>query len=353
MTEPLQASGSRATSSIRAASRRSALRRSRSSTARPASNGSTCPTSSREITADHAARYDALYVNLPRVPAAAVARADCRLRVVARHGVGYDSVDVAGDDARRRHRHPHAELDAAAGRDHRADVRAGARRPADAEGPAHAHRPLARADGQHGHGPHRSHAGRGRRGPHRQGAAAHGAGVRPEAARRRSRTSMRSSSATSARARSTSTRCCASRTSSSSAACSNDETRHLIGAPQFARMKPTAYFVNVARGPIVDEAALIDALRGRPHRGRGARRVRAGAGRPRQSAARDGQRDRHAAFAVLDRRVLPQHGVDRPREHRRRARRPPARIRRQPRRPRASARARLARGMRVRERVAR
>jgi phosphoglycerate dehydrogenase-like enzyme len=41
----------------------------------------------------------------------------------------------------------------------------------------------------------------------------------------------------------------------------NDETRHLIGAPQFARMRPTAYFVNVARGPIVDESALIEALR--------------------------------------------------------------------------------------------
>lgn len=41
----------------------------------------------------------------------------------------------------------------------------------------------------------------------------------------------------------------------------NDETRHLVGAPQFARMKPTGYFINVARGPIVDEAALIEALR--------------------------------------------------------------------------------------------
>src|SRR4029453_13312229 len=47
------------------------------------------------ITPDHAARYDALYVNLPRVPATAVSRPDCRLRLVARHGVGYDSVDVA------------------------------------------------------------------------------------------------------------------------------------------------------------------------------------------------------------------------------------------------------------------
>src|SRR5258706_9977120 len=46
------------------------------------------------ITPDHAAAFDALYVNIARVPAAAVARADCRLRVVARHGVGYDSVDI-------------------------------------------------------------------------------------------------------------------------------------------------------------------------------------------------------------------------------------------------------------------
>jgi D-3-phosphoglycerate dehydrogenase len=39
-------------------------------------------------------------------------------------------------------------------------------------------------------------------------------------------------------------------------------TRHLVGPAQFARMRSDAYFVNVARGPIVDEAALIDALRG-------------------------------------------------------------------------------------------
>ena len=42
----------------------------------------------------------------------------------------------------------------------------------------------------------------------------------------------------------------------------NDETRHLISAPQFALMKPSAYFVNVSRGPVVDEPALIAALRG-------------------------------------------------------------------------------------------
>ena len=39
------------------------------------------------------------------------------------------------------------------------------------------------------------------------------------------------------------------------------DTRHLMNAERFARMKDTAYLVNSARGPIVDEAALVDALR--------------------------------------------------------------------------------------------
>jgi phosphoglycerate dehydrogenase-like enzyme len=34
----------------------------------------------------------------------------------------------------------------------------------------------------------------------------------------------------------------------------------MIGAPQFALMKPTAYFVNIARGGLVDQAALVAAL---------------------------------------------------------------------------------------------
>ncbi len=39
-----------------------------------------------------------------------------------------------------------------------------------------------------------------------------------------------------------------------------DETRHLMDAAAFKAMKPTAYYVNVARGPVHDEAALIAAL---------------------------------------------------------------------------------------------
>ena len=42
-----------------------------------------------------------------------------------------------------------------------------------------------------------------------------------------------------------------------------DETRGLIGHAAFARMKPTAILVNIARGPVVDTAALTEALQTR------------------------------------------------------------------------------------------
>ena len=40
-----------------------------------------------------------------------------------------------------------------------------------------------------------------------------------------------------------------------------DGTRHLIGAAELATMRPDAILVNTARGPVVDTAALADALR--------------------------------------------------------------------------------------------
>jgi len=49
----------------------------------------------------------------------------------------------------------------------------------------------------------------------------------------------------------------------------SEETRHLVGAQQFSLMKPTAFFVNTARGPIVDEKALLDALSSRRIAGAG------------------------------------------------------------------------------------
>ena len=39
------------------------------------------------------------------------------------------------------------------------------------------------------------------------------------------------------------------------------QTRHMIGAREFARMKPGAILINTARGPIVDQAAMVAALK--------------------------------------------------------------------------------------------
>lgn len=47
------------------------------------------------------------------------------------------------------------------------------------------------------------------------------------------------------------------------------ETRHQIGARELALMKPTAFLINTARGPIIDEAALARALKKRQIAGAG------------------------------------------------------------------------------------
>jgi glyoxylate reductase len=41
----------------------------------------------------------------------------------------------------------------------------------------------------------------------------------------------------------------------------SEKTHHLMGQRQFSMMKPTAYLINTSRGPIIDEKALVKALR--------------------------------------------------------------------------------------------
>jgi D-3-phosphoglycerate dehydrogenase len=49
----------------------------------------------------------------------------------------------------------------------------------------------------------------------------------------------------------------------------SDRSRGLVGAADLGRMKNTAYLINTSRGPIIDEAALIAALKGKRIAGAG------------------------------------------------------------------------------------
>ena len=213
-----------------------------------------------EISADHAAHYDALYVNLPRVPAATVARADCRLRVVARHGVGYDSVDVA------------------------AMTRAGI---IVTHTPSSMPRPVATIAlsfvlalaGRLMLKDRLTRTGRWHERMDNMGMGLTGRTLGVVGAGRIGKELLRMARAFDLKllaadpyvnaielgyigARKVDLDTLLAEADFVVVCCLlNDETRHLIGAPQFARMRPTAYFVNVARGPIVDEAALIETLR--------------------------------------------------------------------------------------------
>ena len=56
-----------------------------------------------------------------------------------------------------------------------------------------------------------------------------------------------------------------------------EETRHVVNAKRLGQMKKTAYLINTARGPIVDQKALTEVLDQPPDCRGGARRFRDGA----------------------------------------------------------------------------
>lgn len=218
------------------------------------------PETISEITPEIAARYDALHVNVPRVTAASVARDDCRVRIVARNGVGYDNVDVPAltrkgillTNTPVAVRRPVAVatltmIFALAGRLFTKDklVREGRWNDrTDFMGQGLTTRTLglvgAGSIGQEvlrlarpffarmiAADPYADHAY----------LTAIGAEAMPldEVLSQADFVVV--------------------------TALLNDTTRHMIGAAQFARMKRTAYYINMGRGPIHDEAALVEALR--------------------------------------------------------------------------------------------
>ncbi|HET7097027.1 MAG TPA: NAD(P)-dependent oxidoreductase [Casimicrobiaceae bacterium] len=214
------------------------------------------------VTPDHAARYDAIYVNNPRVPDTAVAREDCRLRVVARHGVGYDSVDVA------------------------AMTRAGV---IVTHTPSSMPRPVATIAltfvlalaGRLFFKDKITRTGRWNERMDNMGMGLTSRTLGVVGAGRIGKELLRMARTFDVKllaadpyvnaielgylgARKVDLDTLMAESDFVVVCCLlNDETRHLVGAKQFARMKPTGYFINVARGPIVDEAALINALRAR------------------------------------------------------------------------------------------
>jgi D-3-phosphoglycerate dehydrogenase len=214
------------------------------------------------IDADDAARYDAIYVNIARVPAAAVARPDCRLRVVARHGVGYDSVDVP------------------------AMTRAGV---LVTNTPSAMPRPVATIAltfilalaGKLFLKDKLTRTGRWQERMDNMGLGLTGRALGVIGAGRIGQEIMRMARVFDLKlltadpvvnalelaylgARKIDLPTLLGESDFVVVACLlNDRTRHLIGTREFAAMKPGAYFINVARGPIVDESALIAALRER------------------------------------------------------------------------------------------
>jgi phosphoglycerate dehydrogenase-like enzyme len=212
-----------------------------------------------EITPDIAARYDGLHVNLPRVTAASVGRDDCRVKIIARNGVGFDSVDVAACTAKgiTVTNTPHAI---------RRPVAVAALTLVFAlSGKLFTKDRLVRE----GRWNERvEHMGTGLTGRTLGLIGAGGIGreliplARPFFRRVMVADPFVDSGVIAGLgAEHTPLDDLLAEADFVVVACPlDDSTHHLIDAEAFARMKPTACFINVARGPIHDEAALIEAL---------------------------------------------------------------------------------------------
>ena len=214
------------------------------------------------------AGFDALGVLGPRVTAATLAGNE-RLTLVARFGVGYDNIDVPACTAHGVFLYHHPGGGAAADGRRQSDLHPGPCRTPARTGPADPRGSLGR---QAGCARHRA----GRQDPrhHR---------VRPNRARRPIASPDRSGCATS---RMTRTRLPAVAEAEGVeltdletllqesdfvvvAAALTPETRHIINAERLAMMKPTAHLISTARGPLVDQVALYEALRDRRIAGAG------------------------------------------------------------------------------------
>lgn len=218
------------------------------------------PESPSEITPDIAARYDGIHLNGPRLTRASIARDDCRLKIVARHGVGYDSVDVPActergilvTNAPLGVRRPVAVMAMSF-------ILALSQRLMFKQRLAREHRWSERQEnlGDGLIGRTLGIVGAGSIGretlrmalPFNLNLLINDPYVDPaELAFAGGRIVSRDE--------------LLAQSDYVVIACLlNDETRHLIDARALSLMKPTAYLINVARGPIVDEAALIAALR--------------------------------------------------------------------------------------------
>ena len=95
----------------------------------------------------------------------------------------------------------------------------------------------------------------------------------------------------------------------------SDETRNIIGTREFAAMKPGSYFINLARGGVVDEDAMMAALDFGQARRRRARRVPDRAAVRRTPAVVDAERDRDAASRRLLRHLCPPRAADHRAQH--------------------------------------